>query len=114
MEVDVTVLSNNECKNEYDYVPSWVTSNMVCAWGNGKDACQGDSGGTATLVYILFQNITKDTNVLGPSTKTLLKHLTCSLPTNVCTIRKLLGIDLERLSFADFQISNMIFDLKEG
>ena len=46
MEVDVNVLSNYECKNEYDYVPSWVTSNMVCAWGNGKDACQGDSGGT--------------------------------------------------------------------
>jgi len=46
-EVDVKVLSNSDCKNNYDYPSSWITSQMLCANvnGGGKDACQGDSGG---------------------------------------------------------------------
>jgi len=47
MEVEVEVLSNSACKNDYGYASSDITDQMVCAAveGGGKDACQGDSGG---------------------------------------------------------------------
>ena len=43
MEVDVPIMSHQECKNAY----RGVTQNMVCAGykQGGKDSCQGDSGG---------------------------------------------------------------------
>ena len=46
-EVDVKVLSNSQCKNDYSYSSSSITQNMLCAAvaGGGKDSCQGDSGG---------------------------------------------------------------------
>ena len=46
MEVNVEVISNTECKNDYNYNPAWITEQMLCAnvAGGGKDACQGDSG----------------------------------------------------------------------
>merc|ERR1712215_385669 len=46
-EVDVEVLTNDECKNDYGYGSGDITSQMLCANvnGGGKDACQGDSGG---------------------------------------------------------------------
>merc|ERR1719422_2964349 len=40
-EVDVTVLSNADCKNSY----SEISEVHICAADNGKDSCQGDSGG---------------------------------------------------------------------
>jgi secreted trypsin-like serine protease len=42
-EVDVPVVSNEQCKNSY----STLTDNMICAGltQGGKDSCQGDSGG---------------------------------------------------------------------
>lgn len=45
-EVDVKVLTNTECKNDFSYPSSWITGQMLCANvnGGGKDACQGDSG----------------------------------------------------------------------
>eukprot|EP00091_Calanus_sinicus_P012600 TRINITY_DN28266_c0_g1_i1.p1 TRINITY_DN28266_c0_g1~~TRINITY_DN28266_c0_g1_i1.p1 ORF type:complete len:184 (-),score=31.66 TRINITY_DN28266_c0_g1_i1:55-606(-) len=47
LEVNVNVLSNTECKNDYSYSPDNITAQMLCANvdGGGKDACQGDSGG---------------------------------------------------------------------
>merc|ERR1712106_608886 len=47
MEVDVNVLSNDECGTNYIYSPEEITERMLCAnvEGGGKDACQGDSGG---------------------------------------------------------------------
>jgi len=47
LEVDVGVISNNQCSNDYGYSSSWITDTMLCAVvpGGGKDACQGDSGG---------------------------------------------------------------------
>jgi len=47
LEVDVNVLSNEECKNNYNYPPARITGQMMCANvnGGGEDACQGDSGG---------------------------------------------------------------------
>jgi len=46
-EVDLSVLTNDQCKNDYDYSPSDITDSMLCANipGGGADACQGDSGG---------------------------------------------------------------------
>ena len=46
-EVDVNVLSNSACQDDYGYPASWITEQMMCANtpGGGKDACQGDSGG---------------------------------------------------------------------
>jgi len=46
-EVDVTVLTNDDCGNSYGYWPSDITNKMLCANvdGGGKDSCQGDSGG---------------------------------------------------------------------
>jgi len=47
LEVNVDVLSNSQCKNDFSYPSSWITDQMLCAMvdGGGKDACQGDSGG---------------------------------------------------------------------
>merc|ERR1711976_801628 len=41
-EVDVTVQSNDQCKQAYG---SGITNHMICAADAGKDSCQGDSGG---------------------------------------------------------------------
>ena len=45
-EVDVNVLSNDLCKNDYGYGADEITEQMLCANidGGGKDSCQGDSG----------------------------------------------------------------------
>jgi secreted trypsin-like serine protease len=46
LEVNVTVLTNTECWNDYGYSSSQITDQMLCAneVGGGKDACSGDSG----------------------------------------------------------------------
>ena len=45
-EVDVMVLSEESCRNDYKYKPSEITDEMVCATveGGGQDSCRGDSG----------------------------------------------------------------------
>ena len=42
LEVTVKVLTNSQCKNDYSYPSSMITSKMMCAnvEGGGKDACQ--------------------------------------------------------------------------
>ena len=42
-EVDVTVTSQQTCRNVYG--SNSITDLMVCAMDSGKDSCQGDSGG---------------------------------------------------------------------
>ena len=42
LEVTVKVLTNSQCKNDYSYASSMITSKMLCANvdGGGKDSCQ--------------------------------------------------------------------------
>ena len=47
-EVNVTVLSNSECRSSTAYNAEDILDNMLCAGdiqAGGKDSCQGDSGG---------------------------------------------------------------------
>ena len=43
MEVNVTTMDNEECGAFYGGYED-ITDSMICASGEGKDACQGDSG----------------------------------------------------------------------
>jgi len=46
LEVNVDVITNNQCTSKYKYGSSEITSAMLCATrGGGKDSCEGDSGG---------------------------------------------------------------------
>jgi len=46
-EVDVNVLSNKVCVDDYGYIKGEISEQMLCAnvQGGGKDACNHDSGG---------------------------------------------------------------------
>ena len=48
-KVDVNIISNKVC--EYMYDPIEVTPKMLCAGTpkGGRDACQGDSGGSLSI-----------------------------------------------------------------
>jgi len=46
MEVDVTVTTNEVCKNVYG---SGISDINICAMDAGKDSCQGDSGGPLVI-----------------------------------------------------------------
>lgn len=43
-EAELKVLTNEQCSNSYAAVAP-ITKEMICARGEGKDSCQGDSGG---------------------------------------------------------------------
>jgi len=47
LEVDLTVLTNHACRNDYGYYSYEISDSMLCAnvAGGGKDSCDGDSGG---------------------------------------------------------------------
>ena len=54
-EATVTVLTNTACRGgDTLYVPSDITSRMVCAAQTNKDACQGDSGGPLITLEVTF------------------------------------------------------------
>ena len=54
MEVDVTTITNTACNDAYG--DGEITDSMVCARDDGKDACQGDSGGKTILILLnMFQ-----------------------------------------------------------
>jgi len=45
MQVTVPIISNDSCSAYYNLGGISLTDNMICAGINGKDSCQGDSGG---------------------------------------------------------------------
>ena len=51
-EVEVEVLSNQDCINNNNYTSEEIDDTMLCAAvpGGGKDACTGDSGGPLVIV----------------------------------------------------------------
>lgn len=44
-EAQVTIISNYDCVNKYDYPDKEISNDMVCAANKGIDSCNGDSGG---------------------------------------------------------------------
>ena len=52
MEVNVTVIDNTECNEAY--ANEAITNSMICARDEGKDSCQGDSGGKVILYYLYY------------------------------------------------------------
>ena len=53
-EVEVKVISDESCKNDYKYKNSRITDQMVCAniEGGGQDSCQNHSGILTFALYI--------------------------------------------------------------
>jgi len=52
LEANVTTIPTSVCTTHYNKVPAFkgkITSNMICAWREGKDACGGDSGGALVV-----------------------------------------------------------------
>ena len=45
LEVDLDILDNKQCEEAYEAAGIDIGANMICASGEGKDSCQGDSGG---------------------------------------------------------------------
>ena len=45
LEVELKVLSNDQCKDTKITTKNKITDQMLCAEGEGKDTCVGDSGG---------------------------------------------------------------------
>merc|ERR1712241_11060 len=55
-EVDVTVMSNAQCGNNYNSrIPGQIVDSMICAADYNKDSCSGDSGGPLHLVQSGFR-----------------------------------------------------------
>ena len=57
LEVNVTVLSNDDCSQGHAYGMTEISEQMLCANvdGGGKDACQGDSGNNILFLYGLIK-----------------------------------------------------------
>ncbi|XP_066239763.1 LOW QUALITY PROTEIN: mastin-like [Saccopteryx leptura] len=44
-EVEVPIVGNELCKQQYDKINMSIKDDMLCAGRQGRDSCQGDSGG---------------------------------------------------------------------
>lgn len=42
---DLNILSNSACRNNYNFDSDQIRESNLCTYTQGKDACQGDSGG---------------------------------------------------------------------
>jgi len=44
-EVDLEIIWMKECREDFHYKKTWISSKMMCTFKQNQDACQGDSGG---------------------------------------------------------------------
>ena len=52
----MTVVDNTVCYAAYEaFLP--VTENLICATDEGKDVCQGDSGGKITIYDLYYSHL---------------------------------------------------------
>jgi len=49
LEVEINVVSTEECEESHVSIDEVITDNMLCAADIGKDSCQGDSGGPLVI-----------------------------------------------------------------
>merc|ERR1711971_59149 len=49
-EVDLEIIWMKECREDFHYKKSWISSKMMCTFKQNSDACQGDSGGPLVRV----------------------------------------------------------------
>jgi len=49
LEVEINVVSTEECEESHRSIDEVITDNMFCAADIGKDSCQGDSGGPLVI-----------------------------------------------------------------
>ena len=59
-EVDVKVIGDESCRNDFQYSAVEITDQMLCARaeGGGKDSCTGDSGNKMTMSYVAVLSLT--------------------------------------------------------
>jgi len=49
-EVDLKIIWMKQCRENFHYKKSWISSKMMCTFKEDADACQGDSGGPLVRV----------------------------------------------------------------
>ncbi|KAL7531909.1 hypothetical protein ACHAWF_003958 [Thalassiosira exigua] len=65
LEVDLDVISNDQCKAaDADYA-AWILEDMICTQTQAKDACQGDSGGPLVVPDKKYPPVPEDDTLFG-------------------------------------------------
>ncbi|KAL7542782.1 hypothetical protein ACHAWF_007252 [Thalassiosira exigua] len=65
LEVDLGVISNDQCRNADEEYKDWIYEDMICTNTPGKDSCQGDSGGPLIVPDKKNPPVPKDDTLFG-------------------------------------------------